>query len=63
MIDATLAGEENWVSTLLVDEGKTNATIDVLCTMIVATLGVEEMRGVRLLESEVDFIYSITKKL
>ena len=62
MIDATLAVEEKWVSTLLVDERKTVVTIDVLGTgnMILLTLGVEKMGGSRLLESEVDVIYSIT---
>ena len=62
MIDTTLAVEGNWLSTLLVEEGQTIAAIDVLgtCAMIVETLAVEEMSWSRLLESEVDVIYSIT---
>ena len=45
-----------------VDERKNVVTIDVLGTgnMIVLTLGVEKIGGSRLLESEVDVIYSIT---
>ena len=62
MLIATLAVEENWGSTILVDEGQTIFIIDVLGAMIVATLAVEEIDGSRLLESEVDVIYSITKK-
>ena len=51
------------MSTLLVDEGQTVTTIDVLGTgtMIVTTLVVEEMGGSRFLESKVGVIYSITK--
>ena len=63
MLIATLAVEENWGSTILVDEGQTIVIIDVLGAMIVAILAVKEMDGSRLLESEVDVIYSITKKI
>ena len=63
VIDATLLVEENWLSTLLVKEEPTVAIINVsnTGTMISTTLPVREMDGSRLLESEVNDIYSITK--
>ena len=62
-IDSTLVVEENWLSTLLVNEETTVAIIDISGTGIIvgATVSVEEMDGLRFLESIVDDIYSITK--
>ena len=59
-IDVTLVVEENWLIRLLVNEGPTDAIIEVSVTgtMIGATLSVEEMGESRLLESEVDVIYA-----
>ena len=63
VIDTTLVVEENWLSTLLVNEEPTVAIIYVSSTgtIIGATLSVEDIDGSRLLESEDDVIYSITK--
>ena len=59
-IDATLVVEECWVLRHLVNEEPIDRTIEVSVTgtMVSATLSVEEMGRLRLLESEVDVIYT-----